>query len=890
MKKFIYLFLILIFTSTAVFADNISKFSLPCGQTLIVKEVHNNPTVIIDTWVKTGSIDEDDSNNGVAHFLEHLFFKGSKNFPQNEFDKIAESKGAVTNAATSKDYTHFYIKIPSKDFETAVKLHADMLLNPLIPQDELEKERLVVIREIERNNDNPQRILYNNFSKSLYKFHPYKREVIGTKDIIANISRCEILDFYQTNYTADNMITVVVGDVDAQKAYELVKKYFVKECRTCKSQKTKNKNYKQDKKPESPVFIEAKEDVSSSYMMLGFKCNAKVTENDSYALDLLSVLMGGGRSSYLYKDIKDKKQLAQSIYAVHSSAAEDSVFYISANFDEQNFDKLKAEIFSVISRYQNTPVSDEELDNAKKMLRKDTLYSRESISDFASEIGYSTVITGDWKYYEEYLKNIDKVTIKDIQRVAKKYLEPEHTVISVIYPKNQTKQISSLVASNDMKIQSEKEMIASDKFFKPNHYKYVQHSKIGIHDRYVLANNAVLISDKHKENEIIGISVKVKGGNYTDKIPGISKITSQMLLSGTKKYSKDTFTKIIESNGIVINPYSDSETYSLSMKFAKQDLPLAMELLNQIVNEADFKSLELEKIKNDSVKELQKSKDYASSVGTDLLYSNIWGDSLFYTSFAELEQTIPTIKISDIKENYNTFFEPKNMVIAINGDVNDKEMINYFSDIFKIHSENKKINFADYRNSLKPLTKSKTVLDYKGKEAAWIFIGWQTDGITNQKDRAVLNVINSLLGNGMSSRLFTEVRAEKGLAYAVGSSAPANTSNGIFCIYIGTDPARVDEAVQSILCEVLKLKKEFVTEKELQDAKNKLKGQIVLALETNLEKANTTASSEINGRGCDYFYDKFNAQIDEVTVSDIISTANKYFSQPYIIAKVLPKK
>lgn len=138
MKKFFILFAVIIF-GTSVFASEAKIFNLDNGQTVIIKEVHSNPIVTVDTWIKTGSINEDDKNNGVSHFLEHLFFKGSTNHAPGEFDKILETKGAITNAATSKDFTHYYVTIPSKYFDLALNLHADMLLHPLIPRKELEK-------------------------------------------------------------------------------------------------------------------------------------------------------------------------------------------------------------------------------------------------------------------------------------------------------------------------------------------------------------------------------------------------------------------------------------------------------------------------------------------------------------------------------------------------------------------------------------------------------------------------------------------------------------------------------------------------------------------------------------------------------------------------------
>ena len=247
MKKILITLLVLTMTVSTVFAkeNSVERYKLKSGQNVIIKETHDHPAVIIDTWIKTGSVDETSENNGVAHFLEHLFFKGSKKYPGNAFSEITDSKGGITNAATSKDFTHYYIEIPSQYFETALDLHADMLLNPLIPKDELEKERLVVIREISMTKDSPYRILYNNMFKRFYPTHPYGREVIGTEKIISAIPREEIFKFYEKNYSPSNMTTIVVGDIKSKDVLKSIEKHFNKKT----SVKTVKNRYKLDPAP-----------------------------------------------------------------------------------------------------------------------------------------------------------------------------------------------------------------------------------------------------------------------------------------------------------------------------------------------------------------------------------------------------------------------------------------------------------------------------------------------------------------------------------------------------------------------------------------------------------------------------------------------------------------
>ena len=427
MKKFLIL-LFTLFISSTVFAADFNVYKLDNGQTVVIKEVKTNPIVTIDTWIKTGSINENDQNNGVSHFLEHLFFKGSKNHAPGEFDKILETKGAITNAATSKDFTHYYITIPSKDFDLALEMHADMLLHPLIPRKELEKERKVVIEEIMKDANSPNTLVYDNLIKMLYKNHPYKRKVIGTSDIISTIHRDQILDYYNKYYNPSNMVTIIVGDVDSASALEKVKYDFNAEYR-----KPIKNIYPQDKPLTSQAKTTIYSDAQAGYMLIGFR-GTKIDDKDSYALDVLSTILGEGRSSVFYQNIKEQKQLAYAIGAANTGFKDDGIFYISANFIPDKCAKLEEAIFDEIKNIQKNGVTQSQLNLAKNVIERSTYYERESISNIAGEIGYTYVTTDDIKFYQNYLENIKKVTAEDVKRVAIKYLDKNKSAVSIALP------------------------------------------------------------------------------------------------------------------------------------------------------------------------------------------------------------------------------------------------------------------------------------------------------------------------------------------------------------------------------------------------------------------------------------------------------------------------
>lgn len=867
MKKYI-IFIFVFFTTFAqcAFSLDYSTYKLDNGHTVIVKEIHDNPIVTIDTWIKTGSINENDQNNGVAHFLEHLFFKGTTKYPTGEFDKILETKGAITNAATSKDFTHYYISLPSKHFEIAMDLHADMLLNPQIPRKELEKERKVVIEEIAKNNDNPESKLYENLINSFYTNHPYKRKVIGKKENIENITRDEILDFYNTWYNPSNMITVVVGDIDTEKAINLIKQNFnKKENKSCKKY-----TYKKDKLIEKQIQIEAKDKVKTGYMMIGFRGVAQDNRKDGYALDVLATILGDGRSSKLYQAVKEQKRLAYNISAGHASMKDDSILYIRANFIPENKDKVKKAIFDEINKIQNGYIDNQEILTAKNIIERGTFYSRESTANIANELGYTTLVYQDTKYYDEYINNIKKVTKSDIEKVAKKYINENKAVISILLPETENKTLKEI--SNVQK----KPAIVLDQKKNITQYK--------------LSNNINLIINHNNLNDIIAMQIYSKGGHYIEKKYGVGSITATAMMKGTKKYSSLDFSQTMEQNGIQISPSSGADTFSISIKTTKNDLPLTFELINEIINNATLDTQEIERIKAEKLLSIQKTRDNTSSIAFEEFKTAIWANTPYGITGKILEKTIPTINKDDVLNHYNKLFNPQNIVISINGNVDDKCIINEIENIFskKTNNNSQIFDYTKYKNLFKTSKEQKTIKKVQNVESSWVVIGWLTDGVSNKKDVVTLQVIDSILGGGMSSRLFSNLRGEQGLAYQVGSTFSCNINQGIFAVYIGTNPQTAIHSKNELLNQINILKREFVSNQELQDAKDKILGNFILSQETNMEKAYALGWFETSGRGFDYI-NEFSTLINSVTPADIIRVANKYFTDNYVFSIVAPE-
>ncbi len=866
MFRIITLFFILMFANlSANAADYVSK-KLPSGQLVVVYEMKDNPIVTINTWVKTGSINEDDTNTGVAHFLEHLFFKGSENVPPGEFDKILESKGAVTNAATSKDYTQFYITIPSKDFSTALKLHSDMLLRPLIPRKELEKERLVVIEEIARGQDNPSSVMYENLFKLVYSpdvnDHPYKRPVIGKKEVISTISRDNILDFYNRWYIPSNMITIVSGDIDPDFAISEIEKAF--SAPLIKQQKP---SYPSINQIQEPIKINEPMDVAQGYMAMAFRAPKFEDNKEAYALDVLAIILGGSNSSIFNTELKEKKQLVNSISASYSQYMDDGLFIISSTFKPEKMQLVEKEIYDELEKVKQGNITKEELQKAKNMIKTSTYYSRESAANIAGELGFFTLYFNTPNMYDKYLKRIDSVSTKDVISAANKYLIKEKSATSTVLPEK----------TAFIKVSDFKNMAAAAKII-PDTAKIIDSN--ANETKYLLDNGAVLIIRKNKQNSIIAVDISAKGGAFLEAAPGVAYLAAANAKRGTKKFSFDELNDFLDENGIRLSYTAGSDAFSISLLTTKNRLNEAIMVLDETVNYPSFQTVEIDKTRKNYKEYVNSLKDRPLALAMDTFAGLSYKNYPYGNNSEVVLPLIDKISREEIVKFYNNVLDSKNLVISVTGDVDDNEMIKIFQTVFEDKGQ-KKVEIKDFKkeNFVPVQNISKKIAS--DKETSWILLGYKIPPVYNIKDLATVKVIDSILGTGMSSRMFKSLRENKGLAYQVGTNINQYANDGTFFAYIGTNYKNEKAALDGILAEFHKIKTEFVPTKELNEAKEKLLGNMVISIETNMDRSSlltkyTTYGYDIN------FLENLKQEINNVTASDILTFANKYFAAPYI--------
>lgn len=401
------------------------------GLTLIHQQIPAAPVVTVDVWVKAGAIVEPEPWSGMAHFLEHMIFKGTDQLPPGSFDYVIESRGGNTNAATSHDYAHFYINTAASDLPETLPYLAELLLNAAIPDDEFELERDVVLEEIRQSLDDPDGLGFQVLLETLYQQHPYGRPVLGNAIELLERSPEEMRCFHRAHYQPENMTVVVVGDIGWEPTLELVNRYFSAfpsrsdcPCPTVGLERPLTEIRRQEL---------CLPQIGSARLMMAWAGPGANDLRGAYGLDLLSVIVAGGRTSHLVRELREERQLVQDISSGFSLQRDSSLFTLTAWLDAAHLDQVEAVIGDRLAELAATPISDAELLRYRRLLCNDYAFSTETTSQLAGLYGYYSTIA-DAELSASYPSVIQSFEAKELQQLANQYLSPLRYAVTIMKP------------------------------------------------------------------------------------------------------------------------------------------------------------------------------------------------------------------------------------------------------------------------------------------------------------------------------------------------------------------------------------------------------------------------------------------------------------------------
>jgi predicted Zn-dependent peptidase len=406
-------------------------FRLSNGLTVIHQYLPATPAVVVDVWVRAGAIVEPDEWSGMAHFLEHMIFKGTPALPPGVFDSVIESHGGSSNAATSHDYAHFFITTAAQYLEKTLPPLADLLLHPAIPDEEFDRERDVVLEEIRASYDSPDWLGFEALSESVYQHHPYGRPILGTDVQLMARSPQQMRCFHSTHYQPENMTVVVVGGVEQESALNLVNQSFQHFPHPIACPRL-------EVEAEPPITEIRRQELylprlEQARLLMAWICPGVDRLRDAYGLDLLSVLLADGRSSRLVRDLREEQRLVQNVSSSFSLQRDSSLFTISACLEPQYLEQVEELICDRLVELQTTPISAREISRCQRLLCNDYTFSTESASQLAGLYGYyNTIATAEVAV--TYPVQIQRLKASDLMHLAQQYLSPHHYAVTILKP------------------------------------------------------------------------------------------------------------------------------------------------------------------------------------------------------------------------------------------------------------------------------------------------------------------------------------------------------------------------------------------------------------------------------------------------------------------------
>ena len=402
---------------------------LPNGMRLVVKEVHTAPVVAVNLWAATGAADEPESLAGISHFYEHMFFKGSLHYPLGEMDRRIKGLGGYNNAATSVDYTQYFVVLPARHHLKAIDVLADPYLNPTFPVEEIERERMVVYEEIRRKEDSPTGKLFSEFLMRLFSGTPYEREILGTSDGLERITRQSLLEYHDKRYDPGNTVLVIVGDVETEKTIQEVQEIFA----DFQAGPTDAEVQFESAPLCTAQQFTVEKEVQQCYLLIGFATPAIANTGEEFALDIVATLLGEGRSSRLYRALQEETGLVSQVETFYDSFRRGGFFAVYGSMDAKNLDRVQQILWEELARIREQPVSETELQKAKVMICSDFAFSNERVSSIANTLGdFETNfnITDACNY----LERVQAISPEEILETVSKYCRQEQALTGVVRP------------------------------------------------------------------------------------------------------------------------------------------------------------------------------------------------------------------------------------------------------------------------------------------------------------------------------------------------------------------------------------------------------------------------------------------------------------------------
>ena len=854
--------------TAAAFVDRGQTLSrmLPNGMEVLIREEPAFQVVEVQIWVGAGSRDEPRGKEGVAHLFEHMIFKGTEKYKVGEIARAVEASGGDINAYTSQENTVYHVTIAAEHFSTALAILADAVLNPVFDPNELEKEKLVVIEEIHRGEDDPSRVFSRELFRNAFRVHPYGRTVIGTPESVSGISRRDMIRFHRDWYVPGNMKLVVVGGVRAQDVFDAAGDLFPG---------TEAKGKKRAGSVEPPQedirTFRLLMDSEPARMALAFPIG-DLEDPETPVLDLTAALLSGGRSSRLPVNLRDSG-LVHNAWAFAYTPTDPGLFVIGATMSREKSQDAFQGVLDQIARLQSEPVTPEELDRARERIISDKIFSRETVEGQARDIGYLAMNLGDLAFNDRYYSRLQSVDSRDIMEVSRRVFRPERATVGFLSPGEKDQPDDQTISH------------ALHETLRPTRTRTDEKRGLASVYRSVLPNGITLLVREDPRLPVVAVRIGVLGGTRyeSEKTQGLFNMLAQIITRGTEEHSALEIARTLDNMSASLGGFSGRNSFGITGKFLSTNLEEGLGLMREVLTRAQLPPEEIELARSRITSAIRARRDEMFSSVMDLFMKALYSEHPFRFPVMGTEISVSSLGRELLLFTLRSVVQPEGMVISLAGDISVEEAYGlvegHFGDLQgkpfdpgPIPVEMGKSGVVSLREKMEDKAQTHIILGFPGPSFF-------------SRDLDALEVLNAVL-TGQGGRLFRELRDRKSLAYSVFSFVAPAVDPGFIAFGMGTNPAREEEAIRGFLDQIREVRKGLVSGEEMERAGKYLVGRRQISLQTLQARADELFFPALYGQELDRELE-YEKRILSVTAQDLREVALRYLDpDSYVLAVV----
>ena len=822
-------------------------WTLDNGLEIIIKEDRAAPVVSLQAWVKTGSIHEDDwMGAGMSHFVEHMLFKGTTRREASEIAQEVQAAGGYINAYTSFDRTVYWIDSPADGFEKCLDVLCDVVGDAQMPEEEYDKEQEVIRREFAMGDDNPGSVLSKMLFRTAFAEHPCRHPVIGHLELFNQLKRDDLAAYYKKRYSPDNMFFVIAGDVDAKETRDLIESHLGK---------LERQRHEPIVLPSEPRQLgarvqheEFKTDLSRTQLAWRIP---DVAHEDMPALDLLASIAGGGRSSRLFREVRETQQLAHSVSAYAYTPAHEGLFIVGLDSDSENREAARDAAVAVMKKFQTGGVTADELAKVKRQALSSQFSTLTTVRGQASDLGSNWMTARNLDFTADYVDQIQAVTCEDISNVASRYLTDFSLTEVSLNPEG----------TIEKKAKTRKAERSDD----------VQ--------KIVLPNGLTVLLLSDSRVPFVQATGQFRGGILAETAAqnGLTRLTARLLTKDTAKRSADELAELVEAVGGGISASFGNNTFGVGVGAMRPDLEMTIDLLGETLLEPSFLEDTVAREKQFQIAGIQAESDRPFTVAMQRLRREVFGEHPYGLVSSGTEESVLSLNAPDLEAFRGNFVQGKNGVVGVFGDLDLAQAEDLVRSRFESMPEGS-LSFTEPASPEMPAENSygQTVTEFHDKEQAILLIAYRTCNLLHD-DNPAIELIDEACSD-MASRMFIRIREELGLAYSVGATRIIGLEPGCMIFYVATDPEKLELVQSEMLDEIQKIIDDGLDQAEFDRAKSSWLGREIIGLQGARELASTTTIDELVGLGWDN-YRKSPDAIRAVTRDQVAAVARKYFRE-----------